>query len=155
MTEISGLGLTHTRHAHHGPEQQVSPCQGIQVKIADLETPGLEAPLGSRGELLVRGPVVMLGYDNDPDETARAIDPDGWLHTGDIAYLEPRPGTYASLHRLRDMIITGGYNIYPAEIERVLSSHPDIALVAVGAVPSMTCEVNLPVPTSFPSRTAT
>ena len=76
----------------------------------------------------------MLGYHNNPDETARTIDPDGWLHTGDIAYLEPT-GHVRIVDRLKDMIITGGYNIYPAEIERVLSSHPDIALVAVGPVP--------------------
>lgn len=134
MTEISGLGLTHTRHAPPRPGAAGLSLPGIQVKIADLETTGLEAPLGSRGELLVRGPVVMLGYYNDPDETARTIDPDGWLHTGDIAYLEPT-GHVRIVDRLKDMIITGGYNIYPAEIERVLSSHPDVALVAVGPVP--------------------
>lgn len=134
MTEISGLGLTHTLHTLPRPGSAGISLPGMQVRIANLDNTAHDVPLGSPGELLVRGPLVMLGYHNNPEATAQTIDSDGWLHTGDIAYMEPT-GHVRIIDRLKDMIITGGYNIYPAEIERVLSAHPDVALVAVGPVP--------------------
>jgi long-chain acyl-CoA synthetase len=82
---------------------------------------------------MVRGPIVMMGYFGNPEETARTIEPDGWLHTGDIAYAD-QTGHFFVVDRRKDLIITAGYNVYPAEIERVLSGHPAVAMVAVGPV---------------------
>ena len=76
----------------------------------------------------------MLGYHGNPAATAETIEPDGWLHTGDIATMDATGHVFV-VDRRKDMIITGGYNIYPAEIERVLIGHPDVALVAVGREP--------------------
>ncbi|MGW3706568.1 class I adenylate-forming enzyme family protein [Streptomyces sp. NPDC005134] len=83
---------------------------------------------------MVRGPIVMLGYHGNPQATAEAIEPDGWLHTGDIASMT-ETGHVFIVDRRKDMIITGGYNVYPAEIERVLAAHPAVAMVAAGPVP--------------------
>ena len=83
---------------------------------------------------MVRGPIVMLGYHGNPEATAETIEPDGWLHTGDIATMDAT-GHLFVVDRRKDMIITGGYNVYPAEIERVLAEHPAVAMVAAGPVP--------------------
>ncbi|HWB95947.1 MAG TPA: AMP-binding protein [Bryobacteraceae bacterium] len=103
-----------------------------QVKIVDPEGNTVEA--GVCGELLTRGYLVMQGYDAEPEATARAIDPDGWLHTGDLATMRPDGCFYIS-GRLKDMIIRGGENIYPREIEDFLRCHPKIADVSVIGVP--------------------
>ena len=106
---------------------------GVEAKIVDVET---GAGLGDRqqGELCGRGHGVMIGYYNMPDKTAEAIDADGWLHTGDLAMREPN-GYYRITGRLRDMIIRGGENIYPREIEERLYEHPAVADVQVVGVP--------------------
>ena len=93
------------------------------------------APAGQRsrertGEILLRGPNVMLGYLDDPAATADAIDPEGWLHTGDVGYLDER-GYLTITDRLKDMYICGGFNVYPAEVEQALTSHPSVAEAAV------------------------
>jgi acyl-CoA synthetase (AMP-forming)/AMP-acid ligase II len=75
----------------------------------------------------------MTSHPDSPEETARTIEPDGWLHTGDIAYAD-ETGHFFVVDRRKDMIITAGYNVYPAEIERVLAGHPAVAMVAVGPV---------------------
>lgn len=134
MTEISGLGLTHAVHAPPVPGTVGVTMPGIEMRIADLADNSVDAATGDPGELMVRGPIVMLGYHNNPAATAEAIEPDGWLHTGDIATVDDA-GHVQIVDRRKDMIICGGYNIYPAEIERVLSAHPDVALVAAGPVP--------------------
>lgn len=134
MTEISGLGTTHALHATPEPGSVGVSLPGVDVRIADMEDPARSAPTGTPGELLVRGPIVMLGYHDDPAATAEAIDPDGWMHTGDIAVIA-ETGHVNIIDRRKDMIITGGYNIYPAEIERVLAGHPHVALVAAGPIP--------------------
>lgn len=134
MTELSGLGITHALHAAPLAGSVGVSLPGVQVRIADLENTSADAPIGAAGELMVRGPIVMLGYHDNPAATAEAIEPDGWLHTGDIATIDDT-GHVHIIDRRKDMIITGGYNIYPAEIERVLAQHPDIALVAAGPVP--------------------
>lgn len=77
---------------------------------------------------------MTLGYYGRPDATAEAITDDGWLHTGDVAYVD-HTGHFFIVDRLKDMIVTAGYNVYPAEIERVIGAHPDVALVAVGGRP--------------------
>lgn len=90
-------------------------------------------PRGERGELMYRGPLVMQGYYNNPKGTAETIRPDGWLHTGDIATMD-EDGYATIVDRKKDMILTAGFNVYPAEIERVLCMHPAVALAAVGSV---------------------
>lgn len=133
MTEISGLGTTHAVHAPNVPGSIGVALPGIEVRTAALDDTSREAAPGEPGELMIRGPIVMLGYYNDPDATAEAIEPDGWLHTGDIA-VRDSTGHFFVVDRRKDMIITGGYNVYPAEIERVLAGHPAVALVAAGPV---------------------
>ena len=134
MTELAGLGTTHALHAPPVPGSIGVALPGIEVRVADLEDKRRTAAPGVPGELMVRGPIVMNGYHGNPAATAEAIDPDGWLHTGDLAYASA-DGHFFVVDRLKDMIITAGYNIYPAEIERVLVEHPAVAAVAVGAVP--------------------
>ncbi|MTD55740.1 class I adenylate-forming enzyme family protein [Amycolatopsis pithecellobii] len=133
MTEISGLGTTHALHAPPVPGSIGVALPGLDVRIADLDDVGRDAPTGQPGELMVRGPLVMLGYHGNAEATAEAIEPDGWLHTGDIATMDGTGHVFV-VDRRKDMIITGGYNVYPAEIERVLAAHPAVALVAVGPV---------------------
>jgi len=107
---------------------------GVEAKIVDVDT-GKELPDGQSGELCGRGHGVMIGYYNMPDKTAEAIDADGWLHTGDLALREPN-GYYRITGRLRDMIIRGGENIYPREIEERLYQHPAVEDVQVVGIPS-------------------
>jgi acyl-CoA synthetase (AMP-forming)/AMP-acid ligase II len=92
--------------------------------------PGVETRIGDGGELLVRGDIVMLGYLDDPAATAEAIDSDGWLHTGDIGTLD-EAGNLRITDRLKDMYISGGFNVYPAEVEQALARHEAVADVAV------------------------
>jgi long-chain acyl-CoA synthetase len=134
MTELAGLGTTHALHAPPVPGSIGVALPGIEVRVADLEDKRRTAPPGVPGELMVRGPIVMNGYHGNSAATAEAIEPDGWLHTGDLAYASD-DGHFFIVDRLKDMIITAGYNIYPAEIERVLVEHPAVAAVAVAAVP--------------------
>ncbi len=96
--------------------------------------PGMEIATGEQDELLVRGEFVMLGYLDDPEATAEAIDDDGWLHTGDVARIDER-GNLAITDRLKDMYISGGFNVYPAEVEQSLARHPGIVEAAVVGVP--------------------
>ncbi|MCW2857327.1 MAG: AMP-dependent synthetase and ligase [Marmoricola sp.] len=95
---------------------------------------GVETRIGDGGELLVRGDIVMLGYLDDPAATAEAIDADGWLHTGDIGTLD-EAGNLRITDRLKDMYISGGFNVYPAEVEQALARLDGVADVAVIGVP--------------------
>ncbi|MCE2657952.1 MAG: FadD3 family acyl-CoA ligase [Rubrivivax sp.] len=105
---------------------------GTELRCADPE--GRTLPPGEAGEVLLRGYHVMQGYFEDPAATREAIDDEGWLHTGDIGVMDQR-GYLRITDRLKDMFITGGFNCYPAEIERLLAPHPAIAQVAVIGVP--------------------
>jgi acyl-CoA synthetase (AMP-forming)/AMP-acid ligase II len=96
--------------------------------------PGMETRIGDDGELLVRGDFVMLGYLDDPEATAEAIDEDGWLHTGDIGVLD-EDGNLSITDRLKDMYISGGFNVYPAEVEQALARMAGVDDVAVVGVP--------------------
>jgi len=109
------------------------PLPGVEVKIVDPAT-GATLPDNTQGELCARGHVVMLGYYNNPEATRQAIDPEGWLHTGDLAVRLPS-GYYKITGRLKDMVIRGGENIYPREIEEFLFTHPAIEQVSVVGVP--------------------
>jgi len=103
----------------------------IKIVIPDSDTV-LET--GQRGELCTRGYLVMKGYDGEPDATARTIDADGWLHTGDLATMRP-DGCFHFAGRIKEIIIRGGENIYPREIEEFLHGHPKIADVYVTGLP--------------------
>jgi long-chain acyl-CoA synthetase len=133
MTEIAGLGTT---FPHYGPTQHGSigvPMPGYEVRIVATDDPNQALGVDEPGELMVRGPSVMQGYFGNEDATRATLRTDGWLHTGDIARRDSRGFLYV-VDRKKDMILTAGYNVYPAEIERVLAEHPGIALAAVGAI---------------------
>jgi acyl-CoA synthetase (AMP-forming)/AMP-acid ligase II len=105
---------------------------GIEVRCVDEQ--GKEVPRGEPGEIVVRGYNVMQGYFEDPDETAQAIDAEGWLHTGDIAVMDEQ-GYLRITDRIKDMYIVGGFNCYPAEIEKLMFDSGQFAQVAVIGVP--------------------
>jgi acyl-CoA synthetase (AMP-forming)/AMP-acid ligase II len=112
---------------------------------------GTDCAPDEAGEILIRGFCVMRGYYGDPEATKAAIDPDGWLHTGDLGSFDSR-GNLRIVGRLKDVIIVGGFNVYPAEVERVLAEHPavsDAALVGhpderLGEVPVAWVELAAP-----------
>jgi long-chain acyl-CoA synthetase len=137
MTELAGAGTSNVSYMPnvHGSIGFALP--GAEARVAALDDPAVTVPDGEPGELMIRGPLVMLGYYGNEDATRAAIEPDGWLHTGDIASRDDE-GHYFIVDRRKDLIITGGFNVYPAEIERVAASHPAVAMVAVGSVPDET-----------------
>lgn len=106
------------------------------VRVGLLDDDGNEVPRGEPGELCVRGPLVMKGYWNKPAETAEAF-AHGWLHTGDVA-CEDKDGFLTIVDRKKDMIVSGGFNVFPREVEDVISTHPAVAAVAVVGVPDDT-----------------
>ena len=134
MTELGGLGTT---FASNGPIKHGSIGVALpyaEARIADTEDPAKTLPAGDVGELMIRGGLVMQGYYGNDEATCEAIEPDGWLHTGDVASMD-EDGCIFIVDRKKDMILTAGYNVYPAELERVIAGHPDVALVAVGSTP--------------------
>ncbi len=135
LTEASPV-ITQTR-VHDPLERRVHtigrPLPGVEVKTLDPIT-GADLPDGEQGELCCRGHNVMLGYYGMPEATAEAIDLEGWLHTGDLA-VRDSDGYYRITGRIKDMIIRGGENIYPREIEEVLHTHPDVRNAQVVGVP--------------------
>lgn len=108
------------------------PIPGVEVRLVDLD--GDDVYIGDAGELWVRGPNVFHGYLDDPDTTARVLDADGWLHTGDMAVVDD-DGVLFLVDRAKDLIIVSGFNVYPAEVERVLETHPAVAEAGVVGVP--------------------
>jgi fatty-acyl-CoA synthase len=108
-------------------------CQNTEVKIVSPLT-GETVPVSEQGELCTRGYLVMKGYDQEPEATSRAIDQDGWLHTGDLATMRPDE-CFRVTGRAKDMIIRGGENIYPREVEEFLYTHPKVADVQIVGVP--------------------
>ncbi len=109
------------------------PLPDVEARIMDYERL-VEQPVGEAGELWVRGPQVMAGYWNRPEETARTITPDGWLRTGDIARMDA-DGYFYLIDRLKDIIITSGFNVIPREVEEVLYEHPKVQEAVVAGVP--------------------
>jgi long-chain acyl-CoA synthetase len=107
------------------------PIPSTDARIVDVETGEREMPVGESGELIIRGPQVMKGYLNMPEETAKTLK-NGWLHTGDVAKMD-EDGYFYIVDRKKDMIVASGYNVYPREIEEILFEHPDVAeAVAIG-----------------------
>jgi fatty-acyl-CoA synthase len=107
----------------------------VEVKIVDPGT-GQTVPRGAAGELLTRGYSVMTGYWDDPERTAEAIDPQRWMHTGDLATMDAE-GYVNIVGRIKDMVIRGGENVYPREVEEFLYTHPDVVDVQVIGVPDL------------------
>ncbi|HZL08689.1 MAG TPA: AMP-binding protein [Prolixibacteraceae bacterium] len=136
LTEASP-GMTATR-THNSPEVRSTTVgfelPNIEVKIFNPET-GKECPEGEQGEICCRGYNLMKGYYNDPEASAKVIDQDGWLHSGDLAVKTP-DGFYRITGRIKDMIIRGGENIYPREIENFIYNMPEVEAVEVVGVPS-------------------
>src|SRR6202012_5434158 len=110
-----------------------TPIEGVQMRVVDLD--GVEVPQGQAGEIQIRGHNVMKGYWNLPDATQAAITADGWLNTGDIGQVHDE-GPFSIHDRTKDLIIRGGYNVYPREIEEVLYEHPAVAEAAVIGISS-------------------
>jgi acyl-CoA synthetase (AMP-forming)/AMP-acid ligase II len=100
------------------------------VELRVVDSLGGDLPLGEAGEVLVRGYNVMQGFYESPEETAKVLDAAGWLRTGDVGVLDAR-GYLRITDRLKDMYISGGFNCYPAEIEKIMSGNPDLAQVSV------------------------
>jgi acyl-CoA synthetase (AMP-forming)/AMP-acid ligase II len=141
-TVVTGWGLTEsscsvTYTAADDPlpvlaETVGRPAPGCELRIAGAD--GKSASDGEAGEVLVRGPCVMAGYFRQPEATAATIDAEGWLHSGDIGRFD-ESGRLRLIGRIKEMFKSGGYNIYPREIEMVLESHPAVSLAAVVAMP--------------------
>jgi fatty-acyl-CoA synthase len=135
MSEV-GIGVTFS-FLDSTEEQCVEangyPGAGYEVRIVDPET-GADRPASVPGEILVRGYIVMQGYYKRPEETARAIDADGWFHTGDMGLMRP-DGHMRFLGRYKDMLKIGGENVDPMEVEALLMSHAAINLAAVVGLP--------------------
>jgi long-chain acyl-CoA synthetase len=104
------------------------------MRVVDIDDPSIVLEPGERGELMFRGPPVMDGYYGNEQATYASIENDGWLHSGDIATMD-EDGYFTIVDRKTDMILTAGFNVYPAEVERVLCMHPAVALAAVTGVP--------------------
>jgi long-chain acyl-CoA synthetase len=139
---VEGYGLTEA-----GPVTHANPLSGgdragyiglplpsTEAKIIDLHT-GAELEPGQIGELLVRGPQVMQGYWKRPEETAEVLEPDGWLHTGDVARMDA-DGFFQVIERRKEMIVAGTFNIYPRDVEEALYEHPKILEAAVAGIPA-------------------
>ena len=144
MTEVTiGYGMTETSpistqtRADDSLERRVSTVgrvhPHVEIKIVDPET-GLTVPRGEAGELCTRGYSVMLGYWDQPEKTAEVIDAARWMHTGDLAVMDA-DGYVNITGRIKDMLIRGGENVYPREIEEFLHTHPDVLDVQVIGVP--------------------
>jgi len=136
---VEGYGLTEaspvvTNGAGPGvPEGSIGvPLPGVKVRL--VEPDGQDALVGDPGEILVSGPNVFAGYWNDPEASRRAVDEDGWLHTGDVALVDD-DGYLFIVDRVKDVIIVSGFNVFPAEVEDVIAEHPAVAEVAVIGVP--------------------
>lgn len=141
-TVVTGYGLTEahgilTMNRHDDPLELISASDGRAiegVEVITVDERGTPTEPGVPGEIWARGYNLMLGYIGNPEATAEAIDGDGWLHTGDVGVLDA-DGNIKITDRLKDMFITGGFNVYPAEVESILSGHPDVAQASVVGVP--------------------
>jgi long-chain acyl-CoA synthetase len=131
LTEMSGIATTYVAGQSRKPGSVGMPLAGTEMRIVDSDGAGL--PANEPGEVQFRGPSVIPGYWHDDEATASAISEDGWLSTGDIGYVDD-DGYLFLVDRKNDVIIRGGYNVYPREVEEVLYAHPDVLQVAVVGV---------------------
>jgi long-chain acyl-CoA synthetase len=131
LSETSPVASFNHPDRERKPGSIGTPIEGVQMRVVDWE--GNEVAPGEVGEIAIRGHNVMKGYWRRPEATAAAI-PDGWFRTGDLGRVD-EDGYFFIVDRKKDMIIRGGYNVYPREIEEVLYEHPDVAEAAVIGVP--------------------
>ena len=123
MTELAGLGTT---FPSNGPVKLGSigvALPHVEARIADVDDASKTMPRGEVGELMIKGPIVMQGYYGNDEATREAIEPDGWLHSGDIASMD-EDGAIFVVDRKKDMINTAGFKVFPAEVERVVAAAP-------------------------------
>ena len=125
MTETCSMGITNPVMGLKKPGSIGIPLIDAQVRLVDVESGEKEVPTGQPGEIVIKAPYVMKGYWNNPEETANQLK-DGWLYTGDVA-VQDEDGYIFIVDRKKDMIIAGGYNVYPREIDEVLHTHPKVA----------------------------
>jgi long-chain acyl-CoA synthetase len=139
---VEGFGMTESSPVTHvnpfaGGKRKVGsiglPISDTESRIVDLNDGKTDLPVGEIGELIVKGPQVMKGYWNMPEETANTL-ADGWLHTGDIAKMDD-DGYFFIVDRKKDMIISGGYNVYPRDVEEVLFEHPKVQEATAIGIP--------------------
>ena len=133
-TTESGLDVSNPYDGERLPGSVGVALPGVEVAIASEN--GQPLRHGEDGEIVVRGPQVFAGYRGLPEATAEAFHPGGWFRTGDIGHSDPRNGYLEITGRLRELIISGGMNVYPREVELALESHPAVARAAVVGVPS-------------------
>ncbi len=131
LSETSPVASSNRPDRERRPGSVGMPIEGVSMKIVDDE--GSELPPGSRGEIVIRGPNVMKGYWGRPEATAEVMR-DGWFHTGDVGVMDD-DGYFYIVDRIKELIIRGGYNVYPREVEEVLYEHPAVREVAVVGVP--------------------
>jgi long-chain acyl-CoA synthetase len=134
MTETSPAGTNVPAYMETPPGTIGLPLPGVEIEIVALDDPQRVLPPGETGEIRVRGPNITKGYWRRPDETAKAILDDGWLLTGDIGSMDEN-GFFYVVDRKKDMIISGGFNVYPQMIEQAIYEHPSVAEVIVIGVP--------------------
>jgi long-chain acyl-CoA synthetase len=132
MTELAGPGIMQHSYCENRLGSVGIMMPFMHGRIADPADPSKTLSPGEVGELMVKGPLNMLGYYGNEKATRETIEPDGWLHSGDLGKMD-EDGYIYIVDRKKDMILTAGYNIYPAEIERVIAGHPAVAMVGVGA----------------------
>jgi long-chain acyl-CoA synthetase len=140
---IEGYGMTETSPITVGNPMSKGrragsigvPFPSTHVRLADRADSAVDVPRGEPGELLIKGPQVFSGYWNLPEETAKVLLPGGWIRTGDVAVMS-EDGYLTIVDRIKELIITGGFNVYPSEVEEVLRGHPEIADAAVVGIPA-------------------
>ena len=132
LTEASPIVTTAAIDGRVHPGSIGPPLPGVDVRLADDD--GADALDGDPGEILVRGPNVFAGYWDDPEATSRVLTADGWLRTGDVAVADA-DGWLTLVDRAKDLVIVSGFNVYPAEVEDALLTHPDVAMAAVVGEP--------------------
>jgi long-chain acyl-CoA synthetase len=130
MTETSAIGTFSPARSIRPAGSCGLPGPGIEYRFLDASDPTHILPLGERGEICVRGPNIMRGYWKNPTATAEMISPDGFMRTGDVGYMDEN-GYLFIVDRTKDMLLCGGFNVYPRVIEEAIYQHPSVAEVAV------------------------
>jgi len=135
MTEIAGLGSTHPLYGKnkHGSIGCALPF--CELKIVDVDNVKKNMPIGEVGELMVKGPITMMGYFGDKEKTNETLEPDGWLHSGDLGKMD-NDGYVYIVDRKKDMILVSGFNVFPNEVEDWVNNHPCVLESAAIGVPN-------------------
>ena len=134
MTETSPTGTFTPRTGPVKPGSCGIPIPGIQMKFIDVANPEREVALGERGEICLKGPNVTKGYWKKPEETANAMTADGFFRTGDVGFMDEDGYVYI-VDRTKDMLLCGGFNVYPRNIEEAIYQHPSVEEVSVIGIP--------------------